>query len=116
MITFLIIMASLFGYGSMGLIVTRMAYIREYKRYLSWKNEGGNYHKQYPSAYTRPPRLEARKGATYGDYRRSVSTTAPPGLLGATWIVSLPAIGASKFVHPEVKAPDYHKISELENL
>lgn len=116
MITFLLVMGSVFGYSSVGLIVTRMSYVREYKRYLTWKNEGGNYYKRYPSAYDRPPRLEPRKGATYKDYRISVSTTAPPGFLGATWLFALPVIGASKFVHPEVKAPDYHKISELENL
>jgi len=118
MFTLLLVLASIFGYAAVGATVTRVNYIREYKRYLSWKNEGGSYQHFYKGeGYSyRPPQTRKRTEATYGSYRESISTYAPPGLTGTFWFLYLPAVAVDKFIHPEVKAPDYHKIDELESL
>ncbi len=116
MITFLTVLGSIAAYLVPALVITRAKYIREYRAYLSWRNEGGKYNHFYKEAEWRPPSVRNRSEATYKAYRNSVATTSPPGLAGAIWPLYLPVVAVVKFVHPEVKAPDYHRIQELEKL
>lgn len=116
MLTFLVVMASLVGYTLPALTLTRVLYIREYKKYLARKGTEGTYMHSFNDSYAPPPRQKSNKELTYHTYRQHVANTCPPGLAGAFWWVYLPTVAVQKFVHPEVKAPDYTKIKELENM
>lgn len=97
---------------------TRREYIRQYRAFLEWKEQGPYEVRTVHDAYGYSTSHTGKAPLVWEFWREHVSGLPSPGIHGLLW--PLPVVTWAyrstwgRFIHPEVKAPDYKRISELE--
>lgn len=106
----LLIATYIFG----GMYTYRRRYIRLYKNWKRWQAEDPRGDYAWAGEYDMIHR--ERRKVDFHRYCWTVQDHTPAGVLAVLWPFYFPAKAVKNFVRPEIKAPDYEKIRELETI